>query len=151
MSFETQNDPVLILATPHYLCFGIHGATSPTYESRGWTRAYSSDLTPWPAWPSEYIRCMWDGNGFLLPDQCQRRPPTPRNINAKRLPWLRAPEPKGVKILGGALLSDVAVQFASMGVAFYVPMTRLSRKRWAWLDRVRAACLKAGSIVDDDR
>lgn len=150
MSFETKDDPVLILATPQWLFFGIHGATSPTYGDggNGWNRRYSSKSTGYPAWPSEYLRCAWDGNGWGLPD-LWARPPTPFHINAKGLPWLRATFTQGLVICGGDPLSKVATTLARCGSTLYVPIARMGSKTWARLDDVRAACLKAGRVVDD--
>lgn len=147
MSFTTQDDPVLILATPQWLFFGIHGATSPTYNGGNWHRRYSS-TTDYPAWRGEYLRCAWGNTGWLLPDYWSR-PPTPLHVNAKGLPWLRSTFTKGLVVCGGDPLSKVATTFAKSGGELYVPITRMGTKTWARLDRVRAACLKAGHVVDD--
>ena len=151
MSFETKDDPVLIFATLHHLFFGIHGATSPTYGDGGnrWNRRYCAVLTQPPAWPSEYLRCAYDNNGLILPDVDCARPPTPFTINRNGLPWLRSTFSKDVAMRGGEPLSVVAQTFARFGGTLYVPITRMGSATWARLYRVRAACLKAGRVVDD--
>ena len=149
MSFETKDDPVLIFADLHYLCFGIHGATSPTYRGTGWTRRYSAAMTGYPAWPGEYLRCKYGGNGLMLPDHFGRRAPTPNTINRRGLPWLRSTFSKDIVMCGGDPLSKVAETFARFGGEFFVPIIRVGAATWKRWDAVRAACLKAGGVIDD--
>jgi hypothetical protein len=165
MAYQSQADPVLVFANQRHLYFGIHGATDPVYEGTGWFDPYDRDTTGRPAWRGDVVRCAWSG-GLALPDAdgaragwwtrvlralgLRTRPavPSPVEINARQLPWLRSSDQVGIHLHGGMPLSEAARCLALVGAELYVPLVTTGAVTWARWDEVRRDCRRAANIVD---